>query len=260
MPPGTGLDVVPLWGVFVGTLIGIFVAVEVGYQLGQWRNRRSTHEKEAPVGGMVAAELGLLAFLLAITFSIAASRFDTRRQVLLDEANAIGTCYLRADMLPTENGKPVRAYLREYVDVRLAGAREPDSLAGAIARSEQLHTLLWAQAAAAAAEDPRSVQTGLFVESLNDVIDLHATRVQAAVRTRLPPTIWFVLFGVAALSFLAMGYHHGLSSAGRTPAVVALALGFAVVIWMTVDLDRPHQGTLRVSQQTLIDLQKSMSP
>ena len=95
------LDALPLWGLFLVILLLVLLSVEGGYRLGKYRRSRSEQEKEAPVGAMVGATLGLLAFMLAFTFGLAAARFDTRRQVLLDEANAIGTTYLRAGMLPT---------------------------------------------------------------------------------------------------------------------------------------------------------------
>jgi hypothetical protein len=111
----SALDAIPLWGFFGLTMLLVLLFIEGGYRLGRYRLTRSEHEKEAPVGAMVAALLGLLAFILAFTFGLAAQRFDTRRQVLLDEANAIGTTYLRAAMLP-ERGDEIRALLREYVD------------------------------------------------------------------------------------------------------------------------------------------------
>ena len=92
----TRLDAMPLWALFVVTVVTIAGAVEIGYQLGRYRRRRSEEEKEAPVGAIVGATLGLLAFMLAFTFSLAASRFDARRMVVLDESNAIGTTFLRA--------------------------------------------------------------------------------------------------------------------------------------------------------------------
>jgi hypothetical protein len=258
LPHTSAIDVVPLWAVFVGSVVTIIVAVELGYRLGRWRHRRAEHETEGAVGGMVAAELGLLAFLLAITFSLAASRFDDRRTIVLDEANAIGTCYLRAAMLPPDHREAVRRALREYVDVRLAAMRG-GSLDEAIRRTDALHNVLWNHATAAAEQDPRSVPVGLFVGSLNDVIDLHAKRLQAGLRSRLPFTIWAALFAISMLSFTAMGYHEGLSGTRRSPAIVAVTLGFAIVIWLVADLERPHQGMLRVSQQPMVDLQKSMS-
>lgn len=100
MPSSGPLDALPLWGLFLAILLLVLLSVEGGYRLGKYRRSRSEEEKEAPVGAMVGATLGLLAFLLAFTFGLAATRFDTRRQVLLDEANAIGTTYLRAGMLP----------------------------------------------------------------------------------------------------------------------------------------------------------------
>ena len=150
------LDALPLWSVFVGSLAVILVAVETGYRLGRARHRRSEHENEPAVGGIVAAELGLLAFLLAFTFSLAASRFEARRQTLLDETNAIGTTFLRAKMLPDPQGTQIRQLLREYVDVRLAAVQEGKIESG-IRRSSEIHDQLWAGAVAAAEKDPRSI-------------------------------------------------------------------------------------------------------
>ena len=114
--PGNGpLDALPLWALFMAILLLVLLAIEGGYRLGQYRRSRSEQEKEAPVGAMVGATLGLLAFMLAFTFGLAAARFDTRRQLLLDEANAIGTTYLRAGMLPNQR-EDILALLRDYVD------------------------------------------------------------------------------------------------------------------------------------------------
>src|ERR1051326_822352 len=97
------LDAFPLWAVFIVILLIVLLSVEFGYRLGKYRRSRHETEKEAPLGTMVGATLGLLAFILAFTFGLAASRFDNRRQLLLDEANAIGTTYLRAGMLPEQS-------------------------------------------------------------------------------------------------------------------------------------------------------------
>src|ERR1044072_2513306 len=111
MQNNLALDALPLWGLFIVILLVVLMSVEFGYRLGRYRRSRSEQEKEAPVGTMVGATLGLLAFILAFTFGLAAQRFDTRRQVLLDEANAIGTTYLRAAML-TQHEDEIRALLR----------------------------------------------------------------------------------------------------------------------------------------------------
>jgi len=250
------LDALPLWGLFLAILLLVLLSVEGGYRLGQYRRSRSEEEKEAPVGAMVGATLGLLAFLLAFTFGLAATRFETRRQVLLDEANAIGTTYLRAGMLP-DRREDMRTLLRAYVDVRLEAVRSGHVTEG-IRRSERLQDQLWAQAEALGETHPTSIVVGLFVQSLNEVIDLHAKRVTAGLRNRIPGAIWVGLFVVVVLSFVAMGYHAGLSRTSRSLAELAVACTFAVVIGLIADLDRPQEGVLKVSQQALIDLRQSM--
>jgi hypothetical protein len=252
-------DVLPLWGVFVVTLLLILLAHEIGYRLGTVRAKAHSHEKEAPVGAMVGATLALLGFLLAFTFGLAANLFQMKRQVLLDEANAIGTTYLRADFLPEPARAAVRDLLREYVDVRLAAVESGD-VAPAIERSEEIQSELWARASAAMVESPNSIAYGLFVETLNDVIDLHAARVMIAVRSRIPPTIWIALYAIAFFAFGTMGYHGGLGGANRSFALLAVAIIFSAVIWLVRDLDTAQEGTLRVNQQAMIDLRNSMGP
>src|SRR5436190_24064951 len=116
------IDALPLWGLFIAILGVVLISIECGYRLGKFRLSRREQEKEAPVGTMVGATLGLLAFILAFTFGLASSRFDNRRQLLLDEANALGTTYLRAGILP-EQTEEIRVLLRNYVDTRLEAVR-----------------------------------------------------------------------------------------------------------------------------------------
>jgi hypothetical protein len=247
----------PLWAVFAAALAMILLSAELGHRVGRVRFHRAEHEKEPTVGGIVAAELGLLAFLLAFTFGLAASRFEARRDTLLDEANAVGTTYLRARMLPEPQQAEIQKLLREYVDVRLAASEEGKLEAG-IKRSSEIQDQLWNGAIAAAKEDSRSIPTGLFVQSLNEVIDLHAKRLFVVVGSRVPILVWLVLITVAILSFGSMGYHSGLTGARRSPLVLPLALTFAVVIWMVVDLERPQEGLLRVSQKPMMELRNTM--
>ena len=250
------LDFLPLWSILPLTVAIALLSVELGYRFASYRLRHSAGEKESPVGGMVGGTLGLLAFMLAFTFGLAGSRFEDRRQVLLSEANAIGTTYLRAAMLPEPMRTETQDLLREYVDVRLE-AIQPGKLDQALAKSEELHQMLWSQAVAVTGKD-RSPITGLFIASLNEVIDLHAKRVMAGLRSRVPGVIWIVLYVLAILAMIMMGYHSGLAHSRRSIAVVALVIGFSSVLYLIADLDRPGQGSLRVSQQTMIDLRQSM--
>src|SRR5215467_12620718 len=176
------LDALPLWLLFIAILLVVLVSVESGYRLGKYRRSRHEYEKDAPVGTMVGATLGLLAFVLAFTFGLAAARFDTRRQVLLDEANAIGTTYLRAGMLP-ERREEIRTLLRNYVNTRLEAVRSGNIEEG-MRRSENIQSQLWTHAVAVGEKNPNSIVVGVFIQSLNDMIDLHAKRVQAGLRSR----------------------------------------------------------------------------
>jgi hypothetical protein len=252
------LDYVPLWALFGTTVVLIFLAVEAGYRVGRWRQRRAEHERETPVGAIVAAILGLLAFLLAFTFGMAASRFEIRRELVLEEANAIGTTYLRAALVPEPHRTEIRTLLRDYVDLRLGGI-EPGMAAPALARSEELQGRLWAQAVIVAEKNPTPI-TGLFIQSLNEVSDLHAKRVTMGIRNRIPIPIWGALYFTAILVMLGVGYHEGLTSTTRTLATPVLVVTFSVVLWLLADLDRPHEGFIKVSQQAMIDLRKSMTP
>jgi hypothetical protein len=252
------LDCIPLWALFGGTLALIFLALEAGFRVGKWRQRRAEHEKESPVGAIVAAILSLPAFLLAFTYGMAASRFEIRRTLVLDEANAIGTTYLRAALLPEPHSAEVRALLREYVDVRLGGV-EPGMATTTLARSEDLQGKLWAKAVIVAEKNPTPI-TGLFIQSLNEVIDLHAKRVTLGMRNRIPITIWGALYLTIILALMGVGYYEGLASRTRTLETLVLVVTFSGVLWLLADLDRPQEGLLKVSQQAMMDLSKSMTP
>jgi hypothetical protein len=246
-----------MWGLLLAVGLILVAALDCGYRLGGWRFARNSGEKEAPVGAMVASILALLAFVLGFTFSLAASQFDARRQAVLEEANAIGTTYLRTRLLPDPQRSEIARMLREYVNVRVEGIQTND-VAAALTRSETLHQQIWTQAMEVANKSPDSIMTGLFIQSLNDVIDLHAKRVQVGIRSRIPIVIWAGLISLAIVGMAAVGYQAGLAATRRTPVMLGLVVAFSLVILLVVDLDRSHEGLLRVSQQALVDLQKTM--
>jgi len=251
------MDVVPLWLWFLLTLGLVLLCVEIGYRLGRLQRKRSHDEKEAPVGAMVGAILGLLAFFLAFTFGMAASRFDDRRKMVLEEANAIGTCYLRAELLPGDDGPAIRQLLRDYTDARLAGIHGYRFNA-AKQKSETIHEQLWKFMRPLAEKHQSSTIVALFIQSLNDVIDIHSKRIMIGARSRIPPTIWVALYLVTVLSMVALGYHAGLSGTSRSPAILVLAFCFSAVMLLILDLDRPQEGMLTVSQTSMIELRQSM--
>lgn len=251
------LDCIPLWALPLVTVALVLIAVEAGFRLGRRRSERAEHEKESPVGAAVAATLALLGFMLAFTFGLAGARFDARRQAVLDEANSIGTTYLRASLLPDDSGKNIRQLLREYVDSRLEAVRTGEIEKG-LSRATELHRKLWIAAEPIAKKHPESIQVGLFIQSLNQTIDLHTTRVVAALYSRIPLVVWAALFAITALSMFGVGYHAGLAGKARSISFLILAITFTAVLFLVADLDRPREGMLRVSQQAIIDLRSSM--
>jgi hypothetical protein len=245
------IDALPLWALYVITAAIVLASIEVGWRYGNYRRQHSRDEKKAPISAAVGATLGLLAFLLAFTFGMAATRFDNRKQIVLQEANTIGTTYLRSDFLPEQSRDEARILLREYLALRAGGASAILSPEG-MAKSAGLQDRLWVIAAGAATQSD-SIATGLFIQSLNEMIDLDAIRV-TNLRNRIPDTIWFMLYVVTIFSMTAMGYQFGMTGTRSWATMIILVMVFTPVILMIADLDRPQTGLLRISQQPLIDL------
>jgi hypothetical protein len=189
---------------------------------------------------------------------MAVTRYEARKKLVVAEANAIGTCYLRAELLSTPLDSEIRTMLREYVDVRVEIVQTLEVAKG-IARSEELQVDLWDAAVRLSREDTGSFATLLFTQSLNEVIDIHEQRVVAGIYDRLPAAILVVLYLVSILAMLAVGYFLAASGSRRTIANLALVLAFALVAILIVDLDRPGSGVFKTNQQAMLHLQESMT-
>jgi hypothetical protein len=252
---GLVLDYLPMWSliwVFAGLLM---LMIEVGYRLGRYRRMRNSQELETPVGTIVAATLGMLGFILAFTFGLAASRFDARRQVVVEEANAIGTTFLRAGLLPDDPSKnAARKLLDEYVDLRIRTV-ETRNIELSLKPVERIQGELWQLGENLGRKYPNSIAVGLFLESLNETIDIHSKRILVSLRNRLPESLWSALFWVTCFTMLGVGYHEGLAKSKRSPSIWIMVLSFCVVLKLIADLDRPQDGDLRVSQEAMLSLQ-----
>ena len=210
MPTGTFIDALPLWLLYLLVAAIVLLSVEAGWRLGHHQRQRHAAEGKAPVSAPVGATMGLLAFLLAFTFGMAATRFDNRKQVVLQEANAIGTAYLRTNFLPDTSRGEARHSLREYLVLRTGGAPAIVTPEG-MAQSSVLHDRLWAIATSAETISD-TVSIGLFVQSLNDVIDLDTIRVTAN-RNRIPDSIWLML-GIVTIFSGQVRYCPGADGTG----------------------------------------------
>lgn len=242
-----------LLGFFIFTFVVLFLAFEGGVILGKMHRSISEPKDRSPIGSIVAATLGLLGFLLAFTFGISASKFDDRRLLVLDEANAIRTTYLRAGYLPNPYQSNIKTLLKEYVSLRL-NAPKSRNIEQAVRDSEDLQDRLWQQAVILAEKNLDSQLFGLFIESLNQVITMHAKRVNLGIYIRLPNIIWIALFIITILSIGTVGYQIGLVNARYFGISMLLILTFSSVIVLIADLDSPQEGFIQVSQRSLLDL------
>jgi hypothetical protein len=249
------------WAVLILTAVLLLVIAEIGFRLGLRLHASKSEGRKKQIGGIQAAVLGLLGLLIGFTFAIADEQYDKRRDLVLDEANSIGTTYLRADLLPEAHQAPVRDLLRRYVDLRVAYQPlldDPAKREEGMRLSEEIHVELWKHATEAARAAPDDI-TATFIEALNDTIDMHRDRV-AAMRARIPGGVWLLLLMVAAFGCIITGYAAGADSARTALSSVSLPLMITLVIVLIFDLAHPRQGLIGVSQQPLIDLQKSMHP
>ncbi|MFW2373156.1 MAG: hypothetical protein ACN4GM_08545 [Gammaproteobacteria bacterium] len=251
------LDSLSIIFVYVGTIVFILIAFEIGYQSGKYARSYYQTKDDTTHGGIMGGVLAMMAFVLALTFSMTASRFEHRKQTLLDEVNAIYTAYLRADLLAQPQQTEVKRLLREYVDMRLAGI-EKAKRDKAINRSLELQQLLWNQVVSAAKENPSKLSI-LPVQSINDIIDIHEKRIAAVLHERIPRNIWLTLYAITAFSMVTMGSQGGLAKTRRLIQVIPAVLAFSALITLIVDLDRPAElGLIKVSQQAMFDLQSNL--
>ena len=253
----TLLDRIPSAGVFILVVVLNLVVFEVAFRVGRWRKQREPDQVEGASGVLVGSMLALLAFLLAVTMGMAADRFNIRSKLVTDEATTIGTAFLRAGYLSEPFRTDIRNLLRDYVPLRIVP--EGGTLAGNVLRSEDIHRQLWDQTEAVVAED-QSATTALFVDSVNELIDLHTERLTAAITLRVPSTVVAVLVILAVVSIGMVGYNAGLSRRRTILSATLLIVALGGVITVVVDLDRPREGLVQVSQQPLIELQRDLGP
>lgn len=243
--------------IFLVGLAVILAASEIGRRLGVHAGSRGGDN----VSTLESAMLGLLALIIGFTFAMSLSRFEARRDAVLNEANAIGTTALRARLLPEPHRAEVLKLLREYVKIRLDITQRPVSrneLIAAIERSNALQETLWLQAKAMAAKDNGMVPTGLFIQTLNEMIDNQGKRL-AALRNRVPNIVLMALFGIATIASAFAGYASGLEARRTRLPVYIMGVLVSAVILLILDLDRPSAGFIEVSQQPMIDTAASIA-
>jgi hypothetical protein len=250
-------DSLPTWSYSFGVVVVMLFFCGIGIKVSIRIQRIREQQISNTLGTMTGALLAVTGLLLAFIFSVAASQHDLRKKYVLDEANAIGTAYLRADLLNGKYKTEIKLKLREYVDIRIKGVKK--DLEAALKKSIEIHSHLWEQASSAAIKSPNT-NTQLVIESINEIIDVHERRVTAGIYNRIPNSVWKALSITIALAMVTVGLHIGLSgSKGWFIAVIPMLFAFSSLVTLVIDLDRPQGGTIKVGQQSMIDLYKTMN-
>lgn len=240
-------------------LVGVGVAFELGFRLGRTRSERYRDHESPQVGAIQGATLGLLALLLGFSFAGAADRFLMRQDLVVREANAIGTAWLRAELLAPPHRDALRASLAGYAALQLelgAALRgtESQDIEDRIAAAQDV---IWRTALEGVADRPDRIRPVL--EPVNEAIDLHASRM-SAITLHLPTPVLVLIVASSLLAMAVLGYGCGLGGVRILPMTAPLAILIVAALWLTVDLDRPRAGLIQVNDEPLRALRLGAGP
>jgi len=242
--------------IVAGLLLCMLLSTEIGFRSGR-RRKSLPREAVTQANAVLASMLGLLALLLAFTFSAALQRYDERSQAVVAESNAIGTAYLRARLLPTEMRDEVQGELRDYLELRLQeghiSSTHTAERASLQLQANRAAARLWDQAVKAAEQDAGPVTSGLFVQSLNELIDANGIR-NASLSRHVPEVVLLLMFATIVMTTATLGYASGIAGHRVTLAAFVLVILIALVVFLIIDLDRPRRGIIQVSQESLLSL------
>jgi hypothetical protein len=234
----------------------IYIAFEIGFRISQKLLKQGKMDNTHGLGHISAGIVGMLAFVLAFTFSMASGHNDLRKKMVLEEANAIGTAYLRADLLEEDSSIKMKRLLSEYVDIRVEAAAIKKKIPEMLVKSVEIHRKLWQLTRAEAQSNPNT-NTSLIIQSVNDVIDMHEKRVSAGLRYRIPLSVWITLYSISIMAMIAIGVETGLGKSRRLVVIIPLVLAFTALTTLIIALNRPQNGMIKVGQESMISLQES---
>lgn len=250
--------------IIAGLFLSMLAATELGRRIGIMQLARNPKGPMKGTGAPEAAVFGLLGLLLAFTFSSAASRFEARLHLITEEANAIGTAYLRIDALPRDEQAEMRELFRRYLDLRLATYGGEEDMPGARAKlnaTAVLQGVIWTKAMAACLRSDAQPQRALILlPALNDMIDITTTRVMAT-RNHPPMIVFFLLAGLSLLGALLIGYGMSENKERSWLHLVVFAAVMSLAIYVIAELEFPRFGLIQVGRfdQVLVELRQSMN-
>jgi hypothetical protein len=244
-----------------GLFASLLLFQEMGRRLGVRELERSPGERGG-AGVVEGAVFGLLALLLGFTFSGAATRFDGRRELIVQEVNAIGTAWMRIDLLPEDSQAAVRDGFRRYLDARIAAyTKIPDMSAAKVelANADRAKADIWTRTVAASLTPGGDRARMLIVPALNEMFDIAEERL-LATQIHPHPVIWIMLATVALAAAFLAGYGMASASGRNLVYMVGFAATIAVSSYVIVDLEFPRLGFIRVTSfdQALLDVRASM--
>jgi len=245
-----------------GLFLGMLLLLETGRRVGIRRLSQDPEGARQGLGVVDGAVFSLLGLLIAFTFSGAATRFDARRLLIVEEANNIGTAWLRLDLLPPGSASSLRELFRQYLDSRLETYRKLPDLEAAkaeLARSAKLQGEIWSAAVAACRGPDSQPAPMLLLPALNAMFDITTTRTEA--KHKHPPPIIFAMLAVLALvSSLLAGYGMAGGKSHSWVHIIGFSAVVAVTVYVIMDLEYPRLGLIRVDSddQVLIQLRESM--
>ena len=255
------MDSIPIGVLFAAVVIIIYVFIELGFKAGNTHSENSKKAKEKITSHNSAAILGMLGFILVFTFGIVYNRYDSKKDLVREEANVIRTTWLRSDFLEEKDQRETVMLLKKYVDlrldiVRLSDTKNVDTL---LKESRMIQSRVWELAVINARKDMNSDIGAMYIESLNEMFNIQALRIAVGMQARIPTVILVLLFTLIILGMFSVGYMVSVSESSRkswlTPVMV---LTFSLLISMIVALDRPNSIILPVPQQPLIDVRAFM--
>lgn len=244
---------------FIVPLFAVLVPIFIGQRYGVYRSKKPPQTESAPVGTIVSAALGLLAFLLAFTFQIAVNRYADRKQMLIDEVTIIRTAYLRAGLVPEPFRAATRKLLIDYTNLRVELAKDISKLDLAMANTEDILDTLWIYSERIGEQDRSSEAYSLYISSVNDLVEKYNQRVTISLEYRIPVSVLYTLCIITFLSMFTLGYQIGLSGRGSLRLSVLLAIIFAIIIFLILALDRPELGLTKLNQKPMLKLQQQLN-
>ena len=248
---------VSLWVLGAVSFVLLLAARELGGLVRRWYDRKRPHHDDEREEFSMTSVLVLLALLIGFTFSLALLRYEERRELVIQEANAIGTTWLRYGVLDAPDRDRLRALLHSYVDARVAfgQARTTGELVAAERNTAELQQHLWDATTAALAPVRTTMLAALILQPLNEAIDLAGAR-KAHREANIPTRLLRLLleFGLVASAMIGYQRRHY-----RTASTLILLL-FTLAGTLILDLDRPSSGGITEPQAPMLDLQRSLGP